>query len=227
MNFYQKKEGYCYNSDTLFLYQFISLFQPKGNLLDIGSGCGVLGLLLKRDFDINLTQIEIQKENISFNQKNSQENNLESNIICMDFLDFSTSMKYEFIVSNPPFYDSSIKSTNKHLAISRYSEYLNLEALIKKTNSLLTPLGEFIFCYDARNFIKVVNILSKYKFNICDIQFVYPTKEKISKLVLIRAKKSSHAVLNVHSPVIVVKDNTNTQEALKVFKKADLNSIKI
>ncbi len=63
MTFYQYKDGYRYNSDTVFLYNFISQEKLKGKLLDVGSGCGILGLLLKRDFsDIELYQIDIQEK---------------------------------------------------------------------------------------------------------------------------------------------------------------------
>ena len=48
----QLKSGYRYNSDTLVLYDFISssLKNFSGRILDVGAGCGILGLLLKRDF---------------------------------------------------------------------------------------------------------------------------------------------------------------------------------
>ncbi|CAA6806640.1 MAG: tRNA (adenine37-N(6))-methyltransferase TrmN6 (EC [uncultured Campylobacterales bacterium] len=227
MVFYQKKDGYCYNSDTLFLYDFISSFNPQNNLLDIGSGCGILGLLLKNKFNINLDQIDIQEENINLNKKNANINNLESNIYFNDFSKYKTSIKYDFIVSNPPYYESSIKSQNSHLAISRYNEYLNLEDLIKHSNTLLKPSGEFIFCYDARLFDKVVNVLTKYKLNICDIKFVHPTSEKKAKLVLIRSKKSSHSIMNVHPSLIATNGNINSIQAQKIFNEVKLDSIKI
>ena len=49
MIIYQLKDGYRYNSDTIMLYNFIFDISPKGDILEVGAGCGVLGLLLKRD----------------------------------------------------------------------------------------------------------------------------------------------------------------------------------
>jgi len=49
MLLYQPESGYCYNSDSIFLYDFIDSFKPKGRVLDVGAGCGVLGLLVARD----------------------------------------------------------------------------------------------------------------------------------------------------------------------------------
>ncbi|MEJ2469363.1 MAG: methyltransferase, partial [Campylobacterales bacterium] len=46
MLLYQPSEGYCYNSDSIFLYDFVSSFKPRGRMLDVGAGCGVVGLLV-------------------------------------------------------------------------------------------------------------------------------------------------------------------------------------
>ena len=48
----QLENGYRYNSDTLVLYDFIcsGVGEISGRVLDVGAGCGILGLLLKSDF---------------------------------------------------------------------------------------------------------------------------------------------------------------------------------
>mgnify|MGYP003614829363 FL=1 len=62
MVLYQSTNGYCYNSDTHFLYNFIvenlkKYKNIKGELLDIGSGSGILGLLVAKNFEkIKLNQ---------------------------------------------------------------------------------------------------------------------------------------------------------------------------
>jgi tRNA1Val (adenine37-N6)-methyltransferase len=77
MILHQPQNGYCYNSDTLFLYDFITNFPVKKNVLEVGGGCGVLGLLIARDFRINLTVIEIQKIMADFIVKNAKINSIE------------------------------------------------------------------------------------------------------------------------------------------------------
>ena len=59
MKIYQLKDGYRYNSDSVFLYNFIREFGVFGDVLDVGAGSGVVGFLLKRDFaNINLTSLD-------------------------------------------------------------------------------------------------------------------------------------------------------------------------
>lgn len=44
----QLKDGYRYNSDSIFLYDFIKKRGFKGVVLDVGCGCGIVGALLKK-----------------------------------------------------------------------------------------------------------------------------------------------------------------------------------
>ena len=66
MVLYQPKNGYCYNSDTHFLFNFICINLKKfkniqGEILDIGSGSGILGLLISREYKkLKLNQCEVQ-----------------------------------------------------------------------------------------------------------------------------------------------------------------------
>ena len=65
MLLYQPDEGYCYNSDSIFLYGFISRFEPKGKTLDVGAGCGIVGLLVARDFPA-VTLEAVEKQSAQF-----------------------------------------------------------------------------------------------------------------------------------------------------------------
>lgn len=227
MDFYQYPQGYRYNSDSLLLYDFITRFKIQGEVLDVGSGCGILGLLLKRDFPkMYLTQIEVQKEHYILNEKNIQNNALEVELLNENFLHVNFSKKFDFIVSNPPFYDiGSKKSENQILHVSRHADNLPLEEFISKVSSNLTPKGSFIFCYDAKALPKIVNFLYSYKFTINQMRFIHAKVDKSAHLVLIHAKKSSKSLLDV-LPAFVLHDKEGkpTKEIEAVYKKADTMS---
>jgi len=224
---YQEKGGYCYNSDTLFLYDFITKFSPKGEVLDVGCGCGVLGLLIKENFKIKLTGIDIQKNNIFLSGINSKNNNFEAEFICNDFLKYDFDKKFDFIVSNPPFYRGKSKqSSNISKKISRFNDSLPPDEFIKKCNSLLKPRGELIFCYDACEVDKIFLILSKYKIKINDIRYVHPGFDKNATVVQIRAKKSSKSLVKCLSPLITHTNGEFSKEVKEIYKKIALKSLK-
>jgi tRNA1(Val) A37 N6-methylase TrmN6 len=137
---YQLKDGYCYNSDTIFLYDFISQFNPKNDILDIGGGCGILGLLIARDFKVNLHQSEIQ-ENMQFlTNKNSEVNKIKNELYKGSFLEIDFNKNFDFIISNPPFWDFNVIQTkNKEKNIARYNHHLPIEDFFKKVNQILKP----------------------------------------------------------------------------------------
>ena len=76
MFLYQPTKGYAYNSDSIFLYTFISTFKPKGRLLDVGCGVGIISLLLTRDFLVETTIIDKQNVMLKYAKHNYSINNL-------------------------------------------------------------------------------------------------------------------------------------------------------
>jgi tRNA1(Val) A37 N6-methylase TrmN6 len=211
----------------MFLYDFITKFNIKGEVLEVGGGCGVLGLLIKRDFPkINLTIIEKQKIMSEFILKNLKENSLEAQIINADFLEYDFNKKFDFIISNPPFYKGTLKSENEIIKTARYEEFLPMKKFFKKVNNLLKERGEFIFCYDAKRVDEIILNLPK-PLKIIDIRFMYPRINKNATLVMIRAKRHAKSMVTIHPPLIGFEDDSYSKEAAEIYKKADTKSVKI
>ncbi len=228
MFLYQPTSGYAYNSDSIFLYDFISKFKPKGTLLDVGCGVGIISLLLSRDFNIETTIIDKQKIMIQYAQHNYLLNKLQVKAIHQDFSNFSEDKKFDYIVSNPPFYDQNvIQSSNEHLNIARYAQHLPIEVFIKKVKKLLKPRGRFIFCYDAKQVDKLLYELKINKINPEQIRFVHPKIDRDAKLVMIAARMNSKSMVKILPPLVVfdAQSNYNT-EAKNAFKHAETYSIK-
>ena len=227
MILYQPKNGYCYNSDTMFLYDFISRFNIKGKVLEVGGGCGVLGLLIKRDFPkIDLTIVEKQKIMIEFIKKNLKENDIEANIVEGNFLDIKANKEFDFIISNPPFYKGTLKSENEIIKIARYEENLPMKEFFKKVNLVLKERGEFIFCYDAKRIDEIILNMPK-PLKIIDIRFMHPRIDKSATLVMIRAKRHAKSFVNIHPPLIGFEGDSYSKEAEKIYKKASTKSVKV
>ena len=225
MILHQPKNGYCYNSDTLFLYDFITNFPIKKEVLEVGGGCGVLGLLVARDFKINLTIIEIQQIMAQFIEKNSKKNEIKLNLINDNFLEYNFNKRFDYIISNPPFYNSTKKSENEIKKIARYDEFLPMKQFFNKVNAILSEKGEFIFCYDAKRFDNIITLLPK-PLKVIDVKFVYPKKGKFANLVMIRAKRHAKSMINFHTPIFNFENDEFSEEAKKVYKKANTLSIK-
>ncbi len=225
---YQPTKGYAYNSDSIFLYQFIHQFKPRGKVLDVGCGVGILSLLLSRDFNIETTIIDKQKIMLQYAKHNYTINNLSVESYQEDFLCWEKGVCFDYIISNPPFYDSRVtQSENEHLNIARYSHHLPIDGFIQKVKRHLRPRGRFIFCYDAKQVDKLLFTLIKYKINPEVIRFVHAKEDRDSKLVMISARLNSNSMMKVLPPLIVFdKESNYKEEAQKAFSMAKTNSIK-
>ena len=228
MILYQPESGYCYNSDSIFLYNFINSFNPKGKVLDVGSGCGVIGLLVSRDNKkVELEAVEKQKIFQEYSTINARVNNIKYKLHSKDFLELDIDNKYDYIISNPPFYHDGVKkSDNEMLYFARYNINLPLKDFFKKVSQLLKPKSHFIFCYDAEQFFDICSELNRVKLRVVDVQFVHPKKDRSASLVMIHARNGSKSMMKVREPLIVFEGNEFSDEVKKIYKKALTQSIK-
>ena len=256
LSLYQLQNGYCYNSDSLFLYAFIARFLKNGvSVVDIGAGCGILGLLCGRDFGVNLTMIDIDSRNAKLCKKNADFNNINANIFCgnaIEMLESSVDLiksridspnqnplqnlatkKFDFIISNPPFYDDFSPPPRKnHLFLAKKSENLPFEKLAHIAKTALNKNGKFIFCYKSSALSGIFSALQKNGFNVSALQFVYPKKnarvesKKNATLAMICADFSKK-YLEVLPPIFNFVDTEHSAEAREIFAFCKTQSIKI
>jgi len=234
LNLYQPQNGYCYNSDTHFLYNFIcknleKYKNIKGNLLDIGSGSGILGLLVARDYPkLNLNQCEIQKSFQFLTQKNSEVNGIENLLHKGSILDYTFDKQFDYVISNPPFYHSDvIKSENESLKIARYSDSMPLDKFIFKAAKLLQNNGKFFFCYDAKQLDNIVKYIGESKLNMEAVQFLHPNATKEASLVMVYARIGSKSPLKILPPLIMFEDNGEFKDEVNsIYEKCSTHSIK-
>ncbi len=228
MLLYQSPNGYCYNSDSIFLAHFIASFKPSGRVLDVGCGIGVLSLILAREFNIKISIIDKQPHMINFAKHNFAINNIEVDVYNDNFLDFEPKIKFDTIISNPPFYSPNVlQSSETIINIARYAHHLPLEDFFRKVHKILTPQGRFYFCYDSKQIVDVLYFARKYHLTPEVIRFVHSKKDKDSKLVMIACRHNSKAAAKVVKPLVVFEDNDEYgKEAKEAFRFASLHSIK-
>lgn len=222
----QPEKGFRYTSDSLFLYDFITRFHPKGRVLDVGCGCGVVGLLIARDFPIKLTAIDKQPLFVKIARANAELNGIDAEVIEGDFLEHAPEALFDMIVSNPPYYDAKIaQSPDPIIATARYNNHLPIHPFLQKASSMLAHHGELIICYDPGQLPLLFEAFSQTHLRPIDMATLYPKEGKPASLVMIRAKKFSRAKLRIHPPLIVNGPDGATPEAKRVYKKAATESL--
>tara|TARA_B100001063_G_scaffold120139_1_gene112166 strand:+ start:335 stop:979 length:645 start_codon:yes stop_codon:yes gene_type:complete len=201
----------------------------KGEVLDIGSGSGILGLLVSREYpNLNLNQCELQKPFQFFSLKNAETNNQKTNLFKGSFLQIDFEKKFDICISNPPFYHSNvIKSENENIKIARYNDSMPLEDFIQKSSQSLKNSGKLFFCYDVKQINEILLFLNKYSFNLEALQFVHPKDSKDATLILVYARKDSKSLTKIMKPLFVFDGLEFTKEVKKIYEKSSTHSIKV
>ncbi|MDX1295376.1 MAG: methyltransferase [Sulfurimonadaceae bacterium] len=228
MLLYQPDSGYCYNSDSVFLYDFISSFEPRGRMLDVGTGCGVVGLLVARDNPrVKLEGAEKQNAFVQYATKNAEVNGIDYVMHEGSFLEFEDKVHFDYIVSNPPFYHEGVdKSLDEMRHAARYNVHLPIDDFFQKVSSLLRPKGHFIFCYDPQQFALLCAALEAVNLRVVDVQFIHPKIDRPASLVMVHARKNMKSLMKTHPPFITFDGDDFSEQAKAVYAKARTHSIK-
>jgi tRNA1(Val) A37 N6-methylase TrmN6 len=228
MLLYQIENGYCYNSDSILLYGFISRFVLKGRVLDVGAGSGIVGLLVGRDFpQVTLEAVEKQSAYVQLARRNATINHIQYTLHEGDFVQLGGHGEYDWIVSNPPFYhEGSARSDNEMLHGARYNVHLPIEPFIQKISKLLKSNGQAVLCYDARQIGELCVACERFGLRVCEIQFVHSKSDRPSTLVMIHLKKNSKAQMTILPPLFMFDNDQYTPAVQAIYDNAKVHSIK-
>lgn len=122
---------------------------PNGSqqILDIGTGTGVIALMLAQKTEAHIDAIDIDENAFLQAQENVKESKFADRISVMHstLQDYSkaTAKKYNLIVTNPPYFEQSLKSTDEHRSFARHADVLPFEDLLDGVIKLLDPKGKF------------------------------------------------------------------------------------
>jgi tRNA1Val (adenine37-N6)-methyltransferase len=114
------------------------------NCLDIGTGTGLLSLILAQKTVASIDAVEIEaaaakqaKENFGASPFHHRLQVYQANIN-----DWQTNQSYQLVFSNPPFYEKDLASPNVKRNLALHSSALTLEALFLTMHRLVEPSGQ-------------------------------------------------------------------------------------
>ena len=224
----QRKDGFCFGIDSVILSDFAKNIKNGSNVLDLGTGTGILGFLLIAKTELKkVIGVEVQTEIADMALRSIKMNNLEDKfeIINSNIKDLDKKLKldnYDAIVTNPPYkkLNSGAINENKIKLISRHEVEANLSDFIKISFKLLKDKGSLFMVHRAERLVDILSEMRAYKMEPKRIKFVYSYKDSDCKLVLIEAIKNGKSFVKIESPLYVYnEDKTYTEQVLKIYNK--------
>ncbi len=221
----QNTEGFCFGVDSVLLTEFARDIKKNSVVLDLGSGTGILGILLSKKVQPSkIYGVEIQKEVAEMAQKSIKLNSLERifEIINDDIKNINLqNNSIDAIVTNPPYkkIGTGIRSKESKQLVSRYETTATLDDWLKISSKLLKDNGSFYIVYRTDRLTELIENMRKYKLEAKRIRFVYSNIEKQSNLVLIKAVKGAGTFVKIEKPLIIYNlDGSYTDEIIKIYK---------
>ncbi len=211
--FYQFKDGFRFGTDTFLLADFVKV-KGKERLVDLGTGCGVIPILLLLKYP-NLTAvgIDVLEENVYLSKRNAEVNGVSDRFEAVslnvrDVKKLFRSGEFDVAVSNPPFIEVGRGSLSKgsHRAVARQELFATLEDFIKAASYLLKNKGRFYLLLPTVRFVDGLCLCRKYSLEPKRLRFIYPEEGREANLFLLECLKGGGKGITVEPPLIVYQD---------------------
>lgn len=156
----------------------IADIRGRRNILDVGTGSGLVALMLAQRCDAEIVAIEPHIDSYRQAGGNIAESPWAGRIgvVNCSLQDFNPGdTRFDLIVSNPPFFIASLKNPDPVKSLSRHNDTLTHKDLLEGSVRLLTGEGILQVIMPVAEGRKFVEMAPDYELYCCRITHVSPT----------------------------------------------------
>ena len=216
----QPLTGYRYSIDSFLLASFVTLGK-QDTVIDLGSGVGVIGLLLCARYPgCCVWGIEIQERLFRFAEENRLENGLKERLrnVLGDYRrveDLPAGIHFNSAVSNPPYRPIGTGRLNRddERTVARHETSGGLSDVVNAARSVVKPGGRLFLIYPAWRTADLMASLRSGDFEPKRARFVHARQGEDARMVMIEARRGGGTELTVLAPLYIWKGpNTYSDE---------------
>ena len=222
----QGAKGYRFSIDSLIL---ASLAHPphRGRILDLGAGCGILGLILaRRHHSIMVTGVEIQPQLAERARKNVTLNKLEDRVEILvgsysHIEELVPEASYHYVITNPPYRKVGTGRLNpqEEKAIARHEMHGGLDALLKAVHYALVPKGKLAIIFSATRTVDLLHLCRLHGVEPKRVRLIHPyLGEEAQGIFLEGVKGGKEGEVRVEPPLFIYSSpGTYTSEVAEML----------
>lgn len=225
---YQGEKSFRYGIDAVLLAYFAKGLQ--GKVMDLGTGTGILPLLLASQPSITqIHGLELQEDALDLARASVRDNRLQEKIKLhqgdlMDIQKQFSKENFDGLVTNPPYFKRghSLSCEDLPRALARSEMAMTLEGLVEAASYLLKPKAALYLIYRPRRLPELLAELLKKKLEPKRMRFVHPEKGKEANLVLLEARKGAGAHCRIETPLFVYEKEEYTPEIYAIYEELSM-----
>ena len=190
-------------------------------IADIGTGTGLLTLMIAQNCSAEIDAIDIDADackeaSANFNQSVWKERLKVINADIKHYLSEEAD-GYDFIITNPPFFDNDLKSNSDKRNLAMHSDELSLEELLIAIKRILSDTGSFVILLPYHRSIYFEELSSKFGFHLLEKNIVKqtPKHDPFRTMLLFVGEK----VQAIQKEIIIKNGNDYTTDFKNLLKE--------
>ena len=190
------------------------------NILDVGSGSGLIAIMAAQRCNATVTGVEIDSDaaiQATENVNNSPWSD-RIRIINEDLLSYTTAERFDTIVSNPPYFVNSLKCDNDARTTARHSDTLSNNDFFRKCKELLTEEGKVSIIIPSDISTDWQEVAKSNGFHTSRITHIKTTPDKMAKRVLIEFSTCKPQEMFEETLILEKKRGVYSDEAQNILK---------
>ena len=198
--------------------------QSSRNILDIGSGTGLLSLMLAQQSAAHITAIEIEAGAFEQTKANFELSPWKErlNVVHTSIQDYAANNKqqlFDCIITNPPFYEQDLTSPDHAKNLASHSTALSWDNLAKSVASLLQGNGTWYVLVPTLRAYTMQKIASNYELYLSEECLMYNDAKHLPIRAMLKFLKQKEATIKRDRIVIKNGDQSYTTDFTRLLKE--------
>ena len=200
---------HTFGTDAVVLRHFAKP-RSKDKLVDLGTGCGIIPLLMLRDGMLSsAVGVDISSEATSLAEKSADEQNLSAfKVVNADLKDLKGKVDFgshTLVTCNPPYKapNAGLKNPDSVEMVARHEVACTLEDIISVGARLLQTSGRICLCHRPERLAELMSLMTKYKVEPKRLRLVAQRKGEEPWLVLVEGRRCGNIGLKIESTLYV------------------------
>ena len=194
----------------------VSIQHSGFRILDVGTGSGLIArMLMQRYPEAEVEGIDIDEAAV----EQAKDNMRAGSIYLSRLQEWNPGYEYDLIVSNPPYFQNSLKNPDKGRELARHTDSLSYEELLSHSARLLTMHGQLAIILPADAEQEICTLAAQHSLYLTHVTRVYSKESKPARRVLLAFRYQISDISRTEDTLVLEDDKGGRSKAYQELTK--------